>query len=113
MLSTVHNTSHLNVRYTNTYIGVYCPDLFKVCDCLVLFFEHTNYHYYYYYTVCDIISRNVGTNSYCSFTDTQFFYGSQFWPENSQGASQDVSLSSRTSQQSSEVRFSCVIDKLH
>lgn len=51
----------------------------------------------------------MATNSYCSFTDTQFFFGSQFWPENSQSASQDVSLSSRNSQQSSEVSFSCII----
>lgn len=51
----------------------------------------------------------MAANSYCSFTDTQFFFGSQFWPENSQSASQDVSLSSRNSQQSSEVRFSCII----
>lgn len=51
----------------------------------------------------------MATNSYCSFADTQFFFGSQFWPENSQSASQDVSLSSRNSQQSSEVSFSCII----
>lgn len=57
----------------------------------------------------DIISRNMATNSYCSFTDAQFFFGSQFWPENSQSASQDVSLSSRNSQQSSEVSFFCII----
>lgn len=52
----------------------------------------------------------MAPNSYCSFTDAQFFYGSQFWPENSQSTSQDVSLSSRNSQQSSDVRVSPVID---
>ena len=51
-------------------------------------------------------NRNVSTGVYSSFTDSQYFFGSQFWPENSQGASQDMSLSSRNSQQSSsEVRF--------
>ncbi|XP_044031475.1 interactor of HORMAD1 protein 1 isoform X2 [Siniperca chuatsi] len=47
-------------------------------------------------------SRNVATSGYSSFTDSQFFFGSQFWPENSQGVSQDMSVSSRTSQQSSQ-----------
>nr|XP_033483553.1 interactor of HORMAD1 protein 1 [Epinephelus lanceolatus] len=47
-------------------------------------------------------SRNVSTSGYSSFTDSQIFFGSQFWPENSQGTSQDMSLSSRTSQQSSQ-----------
>ncbi|XP_029990701.1 interactor of HORMAD1 protein 1 [Sphaeramia orbicularis] len=47
-------------------------------------------------------NRNAGTSGYSSLTDSQFFFGSQFWPENSQGTSQDVSLSSRTSQQSSQ-----------
>ncbi|XP_068568220.1 interactor of HORMAD1 protein 1 [Cebidichthys violaceus] len=47
-------------------------------------------------------SRNVATSGYSSFTDSQLFFGSQFWPENSQGLSQDMSLSSRTSQQSSQ-----------
>lgn len=51
------------------------------------------------------INRNVATSGYSSFTDSQFVFGSQFWPENSQGTSQDMSLSSMTSQQSSEVRF--------
>lgn len=51
----------------------------------------------------------MATNSYCNFTDAQFFFGSQFWPENSQSVSQDVSLSSRNSQQSSEVSFFCII----
>lgn len=49
--------------------------------------------------------RNVTTSGYSSFTDSQFFFGSQFWPENSQGTSQDMSLSSMNSQQSSEVRL--------
>ncbi|XP_068450613.1 interactor of HORMAD1 protein 1 [Clinocottus analis] len=47
-------------------------------------------------------SRNGTTSGYSSITDSQFFFGSQFWPENSQGPSQDMSLSSRTSQQSSQ-----------
>ncbi|XP_059185648.1 interactor of HORMAD1 protein 1 [Centropristis striata] len=47
-------------------------------------------------------NRNVATSGYSSFTDSQVFFGSQFWPENSQGTSQDMSVSSRTSQQSSE-----------
>ncbi|XP_051270232.1 interactor of HORMAD1 protein 1 [Dicentrarchus labrax] len=48
--------------------------------------------------------RNVSTSGYSSYTDSQLFFGSQFWPENSQGASQDMSVSSRTSlsQQSSQ-----------
>ncbi|XP_056242551.1 interactor of HORMAD1 protein 1 [Seriola aureovittata] len=47
-------------------------------------------------------SRNMATCGFSSLTDSQLFFGSQFWPENSQGASQDMSLSSRTSQQSSQ-----------
>ncbi|XP_074523292.1 interactor of HORMAD1 protein 1 [Halichoeres trimaculatus] len=47
--------------------------------------------------------RNVGaTNGLSTFTDSQLFFGSQFWLDNSQGASQDMSLSPRTSQQSSQ-----------
>ncbi|XP_061641316.1 interactor of HORMAD1 protein 1 isoform X3 [Phyllopteryx taeniolatus] len=42
--------------------------------------------------------RNGATN----FTDSQFFFGSQFWREHSQSLSQDKSLSSRNSQQSSQ-----------
>ncbi|XP_019741702.1 interactor of HORMAD1 protein 1 [Hippocampus comes] len=42
--------------------------------------------------------RNAATN----FTDSQFFFGSQFWRENSQSLSQDMTLSSRNSQQSSQ-----------
>ncbi|XP_020498090.1 interactor of HORMAD1 protein 1 isoform X2 [Labrus bergylta] len=56
-------------------------------------------------------SRNMATSGYSNLTDSQLFFGSQFWPENSQGASQDMSLSSRTSQQSSQEgsdpKFSC------
>ena len=53
------------------------------------------------------INRNGATTGFSSFTDSQIFFGSQFWPENSQGLSQDMSVSSRTSQQSSqEVRGS-------
>ncbi|KAM9759480.1 interactor of HORMAD1 protein 1 isoform 2-T2 [Menidia menidia] len=47
-------------------------------------------------------SRNVATSGYSSLTDSQLFFGSQFWPENSQNTSQDLSLSSRNSQQSSQ-----------
>ncbi|KAK5912535.1 hypothetical protein CesoFtcFv8_002396 [Champsocephalus esox] len=47
-------------------------------------------------------SRNVSTSGYSSFTDSQLFFGSQFWPENSQSMSQEMSLSSRNSQQSSQ-----------
>lgn len=55
-----------------------------------------------------LFNRNVATSGYSSFTDSQFFFGSQFWPENSQGTSQDMSLSSMASQQSSEVRLHVV-----
>ncbi|XP_040061009.2 interactor of HORMAD1 protein 1 isoform X1 [Gasterosteus aculeatus] len=48
------------------------------------------------------LHRNVANSGHSSFTDSQFLFGSQFWPENSQGLSQDMSLSSRTSQQSSQ-----------
>ncbi|XP_047439790.1 interactor of HORMAD1 protein 1 [Mugil cephalus] len=48
------------------------------------------------------VNRNAATSGYCSTTDSQFLFGSQFWGENSQGTSQDVSLSSRNSQQSSQ-----------
>ncbi|XP_024859967.1 interactor of HORMAD1 protein 1 [Kryptolebias marmoratus] len=47
-------------------------------------------------------SRNAATSGYSSLTDSQLFFGSQFWLDNSQGTSQDVSLSSRNSQQSSQ-----------
>ncbi|XP_037106717.1 interactor of HORMAD1 protein 1 isoform X2 [Syngnathus acus] len=42
--------------------------------------------------------RNSGPN----FTDSQFFFGSQFWRDNPQNFSQDMSLSSRNSQLSSQ-----------
>lgn len=45
--------------------------------------------------------RNVSTSGYSSFTDSQIFFGTQFWPENSQSTSQDMSLSSS----SQEVRL--------
>ncbi|CAJ1050688.1 interactor of HORMAD1 protein 1 isoform X1 [Xyrichtys novacula] len=46
---------------------------------------------------------NGATSGYSSFTDSQLFFGSQFWPENSQNASQEMSLgSSKTSQHSSQ-----------
>ncbi|XP_008283601.1 interactor of HORMAD1 protein 1 [Stegastes partitus] len=47
-------------------------------------------------------SRNGATSCYSTLTDSQLFFGSQFWPDNSQVASQDMSLSSRNSQQSSQ-----------
>ncbi|KAM6980728.1 interactor of HORMAD1 protein 1, partial [Aplochiton taeniatus] len=47
-------------------------------------------------------NRNGATSDYSSLTDSQFVFGSQFWPENSQGMSQEMSYSSRTSQQSSQ-----------
>ncbi|KAM7422663.1 hypothetical protein PAMA_010623 [Pampus argenteus] len=49
-----------------------------------------------------LANLNAATSGYSSFTDSQIFFGSQFWPENSQGISQDMSLSSRNSQQSSQ-----------
>ncbi|XP_030586173.1 interactor of HORMAD1 protein 1 [Archocentrus centrarchus] len=47
-------------------------------------------------------SRNAATSGYSSLIDSQLFFGSQFWLENSQGLSQDMSVSSRNSQQSSQ-----------
>lgn len=44
----------------------------------------------------------MSTSGYSSVTDSQLFVGSQFWPENSQAASQSVSLSSKTSTQNSQ-----------
>ncbi|XP_035487760.2 interactor of HORMAD1 protein 1 isoform X2 [Scophthalmus maximus] len=49
--------------------------------------------------------RNVSTSGYSSFTDSQIFFGTQFWPENSQSTSQDMSLSS-SSQEASDPKFS-------
>ncbi|XP_062400563.1 interactor of HORMAD1 protein 1 [Sardina pilchardus] len=49
------------------------------------------------------VSSKSGTSSdYSSLTDSQFLLGSQFWPENSQAISQDVSYSSRNIKQNSE-----------
>ncbi|MEQ2200076.1 hypothetical protein XENOCAPTIV_021860 [Xenoophorus captivus] len=45
---------------------------------------------------------NVASNGYSSLTDSQLFFGSQLWHEHSQGMSQDMSISSRNSQQSSQ-----------
>ncbi|XP_028303295.1 interactor of HORMAD1 protein 1 isoform X1 [Gouania willdenowi] len=47
-------------------------------------------------------SRNDPAGGNSMLTDSQIFFGSQFWNENSMGASQDLSLSSRNSQFSSE-----------
>ncbi|XP_046880625.1 interactor of HORMAD1 protein 1 isoform X1 [Hypomesus transpacificus] len=48
------------------------------------------------------LSRNGATSDYSSISDSQFLFGSQFWPENSQGTSQEILFSSRASQQSSQ-----------
>ncbi|CAB1315244.1 unnamed protein product [Coregonus sp. 'balchen'] len=57
--------------------------------------------------VCVFITCNVSgpkitirygaTSDYSSLTDSQFLFGSQFWPENSQDMSQDMGFSNRTS----------------
>ncbi|XP_014912398.1 interactor of HORMAD1 protein 1 [Poecilia latipinna] len=47
-------------------------------------------------------TRNAASNGYPGLTDSQVFFGSQFWHEHSQGMSQEMSLSSRNSQQSSQ-----------
>ncbi|XP_015253956.1 PREDICTED: uncharacterized protein LOC107100103 isoform X1 [Cyprinodon variegatus] len=46
--------------------------------------------------------RNVADSENSGLTDSQVFFGSQFWHEQSQGMSQDTSLSSKNSQQSSQ-----------
>ncbi|KAK7916608.1 hypothetical protein WMY93_012369 [Mugilogobius chulae] len=47
-------------------------------------------------------NRTTNGSGQSSITDSQFFFGSQFWPENSQAASQSLSLSSWNSTQSQE-----------
>ncbi|XP_048877971.1 interactor of HORMAD1 protein 1 isoform X4 [Brienomyrus brachyistius] len=47
-------------------------------------------------------------SDYSSLTDSQFLFGSQFWPDQSQGLSVEMSFPSRTSQQNSEV-FQCPV----
>ncbi|XP_072308481.1 interactor of HORMAD1 protein 1 isoform X1 [Eucyclogobius newberryi] len=47
-------------------------------------------------------NRTTNANGYSNITDSQLFFGSQFWPENSQAASQSLSLSSWNSTQSQE-----------
>ncbi|CAL8257190.1 unnamed protein product [Arctogadus glacialis] len=49
-----------------------------------------------------IASSNAATSGYSSLSDSQYGFGSQFWPENSQGMSQEMSFTSRNSQQSSQ-----------
>ncbi|CAL8340607.1 unnamed protein product [Lota lota] len=47
-------------------------------------------------------SSNAATSGYSSLTESQYGLGSQFWPENSQGMSQETGFPSRNSQQSSQ-----------
>uniref|UniRef100_A0A8C6T9T8 Interactor of HORMAD1 1 n=1 Tax=Neogobius melanostomus TaxID=47308 RepID=A0A8C6T9T8_9GOBI len=47
-------------------------------------------------------NRTTNVSGHSSVTDSQFFFGSQFWPENSQAASQSLSRSSWNSTQSQE-----------
>lgn len=51
------------------------------------------------------------TSGYSSATDSQLFFGSQCWPNNSQSMSQDVSLSSGSQEVKlySSLRFKNVI----
>ncbi|XP_069392424.1 interactor of HORMAD1 protein 1 isoform X2 [Paralichthys olivaceus] len=50
------------------------------------------------------MNRNVSTSGYSSFTDSQLFFGSQLWPDNSQSMSQEINLSS-SSQEGSDPKF--------
>nr|XP_023691717.1 interactor of HORMAD1 protein 1 [Paramormyrops kingsleyae]XP_023691718.1 interactor of HORMAD1 protein 1 [Paramormyrops kingsleyae] len=50
-----------------------------------------------------ISSLIPAASDYSSLTDSQFLFGSQFWPDQSQGLSVEMSFPSRTSQQNSEV----------
>ncbi|XP_034440890.1 interactor of HORMAD1 protein 1 isoform X2 [Hippoglossus hippoglossus] len=50
------------------------------------------------------MNRNVSTSGYSSFTDSQLFFGSQLWPDNSQSMSQEINLSS-SSQEASDPKF--------
>lgn len=88
---------------------------FCMCFCVLTWFLQTMPLFCVFFTHQTsggkTIDRNGATSGYSSFTDSQIFFGSQFWPENSQGLSQDMSVSSRTSQQSSqEVRSSNIIN---
>ncbi|KAG7477885.1 hypothetical protein MATL_G00074140 [Megalops atlanticus] len=49
-------------------------------------------------------SSSVGgpTSDYSSLTDSQFLFGSQFWPDQIQGLSQEFSFQSKNSQQNSQ-----------
>ncbi|CAB1353985.1 unnamed protein product [Coregonus sp. 'balchen'] len=62
-----------------------------------------------------ITSRNGATSDYSSLTDSQFLFGSQFWPENSQGMSQDMGFSNRTSgsSQSQEASEPKILSNYH
>ncbi|XP_076870625.1 interactor of HORMAD1 protein 1 isoform X2 [Brachyhypopomus gauderio] len=46
--------------------------------------------------------KSGATSDYSSLTDSQFLFGSQFWPENSQSFSQDISVPSKSSQHTSQ-----------
>nr|XP_046168945.1 interactor of HORMAD1 protein 1 isoform X1 [Oncorhynchus gorbuscha]XP_046168946.1 interactor of HORMAD1 protein 1 isoform X1 [Oncorhynchus gorbuscha] len=62
-----------------------------------------------------ITSRNGATSDYSSLTDSQFLFGSQFWPENSQGMSQDMGFSNRISgsSQSQEASEPKILSNYH
>ncbi len=53
-------------------------------------------------------SKGPGTSDYSSLSDSQFLLGSQMWPDNSQGFTQEMSEQSRGSQHaiSQEVNIS-------
>ncbi|KAL0978172.1 hypothetical protein UPYG_G00167000 [Umbra pygmaea] len=59
--------------------------------------------------------RNGATSDYSSLTDSQFLFGSQFWPENTQGTSQDKGISNRTSgsSQSQEANEPKLVSSYH
>ena len=59
-------------------------------------------------------NSNATTSGYSSLTDSQFVFGSKFWPENSQSMSQEMSFPSRNSQQSfQEVHLFITICQYH
>ncbi len=53
-------------------------------------------------------AKGPGTSDYSSLSDSQFLLGSQMWPDNSQGFTQEMSEQSRGSQHamSQEVNIS-------
>ncbi|XP_067316191.1 interactor of HORMAD1 protein 1 [Pseudorasbora parva] len=48
------------------------------------------------------LGKGPGTSDYSSLTDSQFLWGSQMWPDNSQGFTQEMSGQSRGSQHTSQ-----------